>query len=348
MPMENVNKILIIPALILWSIINFSFAVPNSSDCGLFASKSYNNWDWFSIVNLARETNDNKRSNFLSDDQQIAIMPRTGLNVAVLNLKKYCCEHELWWIEMQSETCQNDKKYFNDNALDSQYLFDHIFDVMMRRLNWLTWDNNIYPNVEVDRAWAERRARISEKAENLSWSDAQSIIDEYTRVRKQSPSKFNITNEVYGKFKDENQKFLRYISWEWDDSTEWKKVAETMKKYNERTLYDKYINACALTEYFYALLTVPFEEAKDKGNIIQRLSNWLCDKIVAAQIDWENAYVQLITQRSSNLFLSNYIDWYVWYLYNRETQLKNLRKNSTDRFLDVVRAVPNLVHKCVK
>ncbi len=348
MPMKNINKILIIPALILWSIINFSFAVPDNSDCGLFASQSFNNWDWFSIVNWAREVENNERSKFLSIDQQIAIMPRTGLNVAVLNLKKYCCERNLWWMKMEDDICQQDKEYFNNNALDSQYLFDHIFDVMMRRLNWLTWDNNIYPNVEVDQSGTERRTRINKKAEDLSGSDAQSIIDEYTKVWKQSPSKFNITNEVYGKFKDENKKFLRYVSWSWDDSTEWKKVAEAMKKYNERTLYDRYINACALSEYFYSLLTVPFEETKNKGILIQRLSNWLCDKMVAAQIDWENAYVQLITQRASNLFLSNYIDWYVWYLYYRENQLKNLRKNSTDRFLDVVRAVPNLVHKCVK
>ena len=71
--------------------------------------------------------------------------------------------------------------------LDSQYLYDHIFDVMMRRLAWLTWDTDIYvgTNMSVDEAWKYSwkwwREFISSKAEDLSWSDSQGIIDEYLK-----------------------------------------------------------------------------------------------------------------------------------------------------------------------
>ncbi len=350
--MENIKKILIIPAFILWFIINFSLAETDFSDCGIFASLSFNNGNWFDIVNWARETENNNRSNFLDIDQQKAIIWKSDLNVAMINLKKYCCEHELWWLEYQSKTCQDDKDFFNNNAPDSRYLFDHIFDVTMRRLSWLTWEHNVYPKMTEDNQATQWRARITKKAENLSGSDAQSIINEYTTHWKQSPSKYNITNEIYWKFQDSYENFLTYVSWKWEsknnDSTAWKKVAEALKQYNQRTLYDKYINACAITEYFYSLLAIPTWKYTDRDRILKRLANWSCDKIVATQIDWENTYVQLIVQRSSNLFLSNYVEWYMWYLYDRETKLKNLRKNSTDRFLDVVRAIPHLVKKCVK
>ena len=350
--MKNINKTLITLISIISCIINFSLAITDNSDCGQFASLSFNNWNWFSIIDWARETDKNQYSNFLDINQQTNILYKKDLNVAMINLKKYCCEKELWWLEMKSHTCQDDKKFFNDNALDSPYLFDHLFDIQMRRLNWLTWDNDIYKNMTQDPKWEGRRSFINEKAENLSGSDAQSIIDEYNKVWEQSPSMYNITDEIYGKFQDSYPNFLTYVSGKWDQNSSesvWsKKVAKALQNYNERTIYDRYINTCALTEYFYSLLAISATATKDKDKIIKRLSNSSCDKMVAKQIDWENAYTQLIVQRASNLFLSNYVKWYIRYLYDRENKLKSIQKNSSDRFLDIVRAVPHLVKQCVK
>jgi hypothetical protein len=124
-----------------------------------------------------------------------------------------------------------------------------------------------------------------------------------------------------------------------------------LKKYNERTLYDRYINTCALAEYFYAVLD-NWGNSKDKNAVIHKnstkTSTWACDKIVQRQIKWENDYVSLVIQRSSNLFLSNYVEWYMKYLYERQRKLQKLRKDSSDRWFDVTNAVPCLQHICAQ
>jgi hypothetical protein len=60
-----------------------------------------------------------------------------------------------------------------------------------------------------------------------------------------------------------------------------------MKKYNERTLYDRYINACALTEYFYALLALTTEDKQGystKDSLIKGNVDNSCNNIVLRQI----------------------------------------------------------------
>lgn len=350
--MKNLNKILIIPIVSIGIILNFASA--DRSDCGTFGKLLYSQgWtaNWFEIVNNSRETNQNRFTNFLTISQQKAIITKDDLNTAILNLKKYCCENQLWWIG--TETCQQDNQFFNDNALESKYLFDHLFDVIMRRLNWLDGDKNIYTKTKMtlDDKWSDRRKRIDEKAKAPEWATPQTIVTEYQQVWKQSPSNlwYNIAKQIYSTFKLNNQNFLQYVSWEWaeKDADDSQQVAEAMKKYNERSLYDRYINACALSEYFYALLGAG-SISEDKNTVINRISDWSCDKVIDRQIKWENSYVSQIVQKSSNLFLSNYVEWYMSYLYERQTKLQKLWKDSSDRRFDVSNAVPCLQHVCTK
>ena len=345
--MRRLNKLLV--SLIVLYCFTRGFTLADKSDCWIFWKLNFKqNWksdDWIVFISQVWETDANS---FLTIEQQKNIITRDDLNTAVLNLKKYCCENELWWLG--HSTCEWDSVFFNDNALDSQYLFDHIFDVIMRRLNWLTWDTDIYTktNMTVDPKWQERREWITAKAEDLSWSDSQSIINWYSWTRMQSNPTlwYDIYNEIVWTISSDDKNFLRYVSWLWE-SEESKKVANAIKNYDKWTLYDRYNNACALSAYFYILLENQ-SNSDDKNEVISKLRNWSCKRIVKAQIDGENKYVQLVVQRASNLFLSNYIEWYAWYLYDRWNQLKTLWKNSTDKFLDVVRGVPNLVKQCKK
>ena len=119
------------------------------------------------------------------------------------------------------------------------------------------------------------------------------------------------------------------------------------------TLYDRYENVCWLARYFYVLLyqigwNTEYTNLPDRNTTLSRLSDWTCEKVVRTQIDEENEYVQLVIQRSANLFLKNYIEWYLKYGYERLNKLKKKWRESTDRWLDVVRAVPHLVATCVK
>lgn len=349
--MKNLNKILIIPVILSCFILNSVFAADNT-DCWEFWGRNYSEKWSFEIVNNVRETQESNLTNFLSVSQQRNIITKNDLNTAILNLKKFCCENQLW--ELTAETCKKDEPYFNDNALDSQYLFDHLFDVIMRRLNWLTSDLDIYTKTHMttDDMWTERREWINSQAESTAWSTPQTIINKYQKYWKQTPSSkgYNITSRIYATFWNfDNQTFLTYVSWKWTSSyaNDSEIVANAFKNYDKRTLYDRYINACALAEYFYALLDV-WVNSKDKKISISRLSDNSCDKVVERQIDWENNYVILVIQKSSNLFLSNYVKWYMAYMYERQRKLQKLWKEVTDRWIDIVRAVPNLEKRTVK
>ena len=352
--MKNLNKILIISVLLGGLALNLTLAA-DTTDCWKFWSMSYKQENWqngFIVVNQTWETSDNENSNFLDVAQQVKIITKNDLNTAILNLKKYCCENNLWWIAWK--TCEDDKIFFNSNALDSQYLFDHIFDVMMRRMNWLTWDKDIYTqtNMAIDEKWTEWREWINDKAEDLEGSDAQTIIDTYKKYRTKSDPRlwYDITDEVNWTFVLDDQRFLKYVSWkDWGENLEEsKKVAEAIRNYDNWTLYDRYNNMCALSKYFYSLLNNGGSSNRDRNETIFVLSDWSCENMVKEQINYENKYAQVVMQRSSNLFMKNYIEWYFRYLYDRWNKLKALWKSATERWLDVIRAVPHLVNTCVK
>lgn len=341
------NKILFTSLIICSCFWCISFW--DNSDCWIFAIAPYNN-GWFERVKESRWTTTNKYSNFLSIQQQLNIIDTESLNTSLLNLKKYCCENSMWWLSQKSETCKNDKAFFNTNSLDSQYLFDHLFDVIMRRLAGLTGENHIYESskMTVDDIGSEWRKWINEKAVNLSGSDIQSFIDEHSKFWKETPE-YNISNIMDIQFWNlSNYDFLEYVSWD-GNTKESENIANVFKNYDKWTLFDRYNNACALTEYFYILLSpAGWTPSSDKTNTIKRIANWYCNKAKNTQILSENYYIGLVAKRSSNLFLENHIQWYVEYLYDRSNKLKDTWQKATDRFLDVIRAVPKLVKSCVK
>lgn len=344
--MKILNKILIIPIILCCFSFCLAYDDDNEekTDCSTFWTWVYDNW--FSVVNQNWEINTH---NFLSLDEQKAIIKKEDLNIAILNLKKYCCDKELWWLKQNDEVCTKNKPFFNDNSLDSPYLFDHIFDIIMRRLNWLSWDTNIYKGMSLDDKWEERRSEITKHATSLEWSTPQSISNLYEKFRTQSsPNKgYNIAEKVDDVFwKDSNQNFLIFVSWGWN-SDESESIANAIKNYSWWTLYDRYTNACALTEYFYALLNNAAASTDKIRNIYESSKN-SCNKIVKKQIQWESNYVSLIEQRASNRFQSNYIEWYLSYMYERQEKLQNLIKDSKNRRLDIIRAVPGLQRQCQK
>ena len=349
--MKNLNKILITLFTLPCLIFNLASAETDDSDCWRFGILSYEQEsdNGFYIVNQVRETEKNKFTNFLTIEEQKAIITKNDLNTAILNLKKHCCNNELWWLKQNSEPCKNDKPFFNDNSLDSPYLFNHIFDVIMRRLSWLSGEQYIYTktNMTLDNTWAIRRWLINNRATSSEWTNPQIIISKYKQFRKQSPveSWYNISSEIYNEFKNVNkseQDFLQYIGWNfgnWESKT----IVNALKNYNNRTLYDKYINSCALTEYFYTLL---WPSPDDKNKIINAIPT--CKVKVEERIIWESNYVSLVVQRSASLFLANNIQWYTDYLSDRQLRFLDLRTNTKNRWLDVIRAVPCLQRKCVK
>ena len=354
MLIKNKKLIVLILSIICFCMNVSLVSAAANSDCAGFAIMSYSNGWWensFPIVDVSRWTNSNKYSRFLTVEQQLAIIDKESLNTAMLNLKKYCCENELWWLSMTLKTCSKDKEFYNDNTIDSPYLFDHLFDVEMRRLSWLTGEYDIYKKIEMwsDDKWLEWRGLINEHAEDASGANPQVIMDKYKEFWKPSPPNlwYDISEKLDATFwSNSDDIFLAYVSgqwWSWESES----VAEAFRNYNNWTLYDRYNNACAITEYLYALLDL-WVSSQDKSKVINNISKWVCNQIVKEQLENENAYVQVIILQSGNLFLRNYRQWYISYLHGRTQNLQKIWSDATDRFLDIVRGVPHLVKTCVK
>ena len=349
------KKLIVLMLAIICFCMNVSLvSAISNSDCAGFGKLYYSNQGWwdngFEIVNIARWVDGYKYSSFLSTDQQNAIMDKESLNTAILNLKKYCCENWLWWLSMTLETCSKDKEFYNDNIIDSPYLFDHLLDVEMRRLSGLTGEFDIYKktNMWSDDKWLEWRAWLNEQAENVSWANPQIVMDKYKEFWQQSSPdlKYNIAENLKLNFSKADDVFLSYVSGTWW-TEESEAVANALKNYDKWTLYDRYNNACAITEYFYSLLNL-WPSSEDKNKVITKLSKWLCDQIVENQIKNENSYVQSVILKSGNLFLKNYRQGYISYLNDRSKNLQKIWSDATDRLVDVVRGVPHLVKTCVK
>jgi len=220
----------------------------------------------------------------------------------------------------------------------------------MRRLSGLSGETNIYTktNMTLDDKWVSRREWIDKQALSQKWSNPQTIINKYKELRTQSSPElwYNISQNIDTVFwNNSDQDLLTYVSWQ--GGNEWESIAKALKEYNKWSLQDRYINACALSEIFYALLNI-WPNSSDKFKIINELSKKSCQKLTESQIEREWLYVSLIEQRSSNLFLSNYLEWYISYLYDRQQRFQDLINNIKNRWLDVIRAVPELQRQCNK
>lgn len=114
----------------------FSYAQrPGDGDCGMV--------QWEDV--LLRQTNNAE------------LLPEEAIMRAQKNLRSFCCEQKMlrntdWTVQ----TCKDQDLPANGYFPQSQYLFDHLLDVMLRRL-----DGNpelIYPDVELHpraKAWRE-------------------------------------------------------------------------------------------------------------------------------------------------------------------------------------------------
>jgi hypothetical protein len=64
------------------------------------------------------------------------ILPKEAMAQAMLNLKSFCCDTEFFEDADNITGCNSDSKIKNDGIYPSStYLYDHILDVSMRRLD---------------------------------------------------------------------------------------------------------------------------------------------------------------------------------------------------------------------
>ncbi|MDR2191131.1 MAG: hypothetical protein LBP53_08460 [Candidatus Peribacteria bacterium] len=135
----------------------------------------------FKLVDLRKDNTDEtlKNSTVTPDDvitMHNTVIDTASLTTALLNQRKKCCEVNT---TMNPIRCKNDAQYFNLNVPDSTFLFDHLLDVMLRRLD----GENLYDGTIPDGSGAERRKLMDEIGGNITGTIPDAIKKPYETFR---------------------------------------------------------------------------------------------------------------------------------------------------------------------
>jgi len=114
------------------------------------------------------------------------LLPKNWLKKAIENLKKYCCN----WSEKEwscsFENGEQEKLKTNNDYPRSPYLYDHLVNVMLRRLSPYP-----YEDVEKDEKSEEWQTFISWFANNATWGIPQDLLTKYNEYWKRSDNRIS-------------------------------------------------------------------------------------------------------------------------------------------------------------
>lgn len=297
----------------LFSLITITYADNGSGDC-LFPV----NVPIASRLNWWEENNENNEivANLAK------AMPKEAIEKAVDHLKAYCCDIHY----LSSANCWQTNN--NEVYPESIYLFDHILDVYLRRLDAKqkddNWEDLLY-GLKPDEMWAEWRKFIIERWNDVEWSLPLEIKDKFSSMRKLST---RITN-----FLGDNE----------TNTLNWKKsFEENIKNYDNWTLWDKYNLACDVVKYISEnkLLLSTSRLSTTEYNS--------CKKLTKARINNEVVYTQLVLMQKGNILLWSNMKSYLntYFVSNKLSSLQQKVFDMATSFSEVNNAVWQLIPEC--
>lgn len=277
-------------------------------------------WLWFGFVSA-----NDCQSVVMDDNKTILtktwwfddILPKGSFEKAVNNLQNFCCT-----INKEMEFCDNIKK--SEHFPNSVYLFDHIFDIIVRRLDAKEQNQNgedlIY-GLKPDKDWQEWRQFITKQANDHNGSVPANIANTYKKYR-------SIKDNVLDKW-DPNKKI-------WSD--------EEFSNYKTWTLAEKYNWACETSLYLY-LKKIPTANKKELLSAYNK-----CTILIQNRIKNEYTYTNAIIEQKWNTLLSSNMKAYLGkqFLQNKLPALQDLIFNIKTLFIEVNNAIPKLIGNCTK
>lgn len=195
------------------------------------------------------------------------VLPIEAFKRALINLKFHCCTKEI-----QKSCSSDDIKNIQITYPESAFLFDHLIDIAMRRLDGITW---LAYNISPDPTALERRTKITEIAKSANGTPANKIEETYTGYWTLHINTTKKLDTVLIWYKSNNIEVL--------------------------SLGDKYATICELmTEIYNGTIN-------ERGNIwaTTETSSFLskCKNLVQERVKRETSYTKiLMVQKSSQLF----------------------------------------------
>jgi len=290
-------KKIIIFIIALISIGSISFA----NDCKNVSHD--NNWDTIILKNWNKGY----------------LLSNKDIGQSVLNLQKFCCGDEILsdWLNY-CNVISKDGIYPS-----SAYLFDHILDVSIRKLDAKVEDENgknLLYNLEPDTVGKEWRDFITKHGNSSNGSVPLEIVNEYKRH-------WQIKSNLLTDWSPNNK-----IPW-------WENVFEN---YDEWSLWEKYNWICETSIYMYISL-VPDADTKKLS-----LAYRNCKSLINARIRNEYDYTKTVLMQKWNKLLNINIKTYLdsYFSQDKMTALQQLVFNIKNTFSEINKAIPELVPNC--
>lgn len=251
------------------------------------------------------------------------VFPKESIKTAMLNLKAFCCKQNTPGSETPS--CKYDKENWllQEQYVDSSLLVDHLTDIWLRRLDAI--EKLLYPWVESDPIWKQRREFIKQKAQQKDWTTPTDIISETEKQRTLN------TNYILDYRKDWNYA-KEYKSWR----------IEKTKDYENRPLINRYQNICENIAYIY------WESPWELNNYIKTYRYDNCKSLVTDVKNRNILYTKVIILKKSNKLLYDNAESYVtsYFGKTRLEKLKDTVLSILQAFSTVNKQVIKLVQEC--
>lgn len=123
-------------------------------------------------------------------------MPKEAFTQALNNLKAYCCsQNKITCTSEEKAQLPKEKRY-----PASIYLFDHLVDISMRRLDGI---EQLAYGLVVDPVGKARREYITQAANNINGTQAKEIQEMYENYRSIDTKKINKLSEVKNNYATE-------------------------------------------------------------------------------------------------------------------------------------------------
>ena len=310
--LNNMKKILCFILSIFTLYLGTAFAInTGTNDCSVL---NIQDWNYTSLPKW----------------KYTSIMPEESFKKVFDNLRAACCKWEI------HNYC--DGINIEWNFPDSVFLFDHLLDVYLRRLDakWQddNWEDLMYW-LQADEKWKERRDAISDIWNNSEGTPPLQIKQLYEKHRK-----WNIYLPKY------NDDLVQKDMTSWKSSISWE-----IKNFTEWTLIDRYNNACDIITYIYLDITNNMTTLNisnsDKQAKLKNIYN-SCTNLINNRISSERVFTEAIAQNKWNSFLDNNIDAYlnVYFLNNHLSSLQSVIHNRQNAFAEIVKSINNLTKKC--
>lgn len=301
----------------LLSICSFLFGFVSAHDCTLFTETSVKTIENTLFDQTAK------------GNPALQTITKEGLHRALINLKAHCCTSNLLNNNpTMLKSCEEDKILLQNrtNFPQSAFLFDHVVDVMMRRL---AVDGN-YDEVPLD-----EKAKV--------WRNE---IDQIGKSRE------GTLPPVLSRTYHENwvlQIGFHIPLYNWVSSNEYRRALEKIEetrplfwKYGEWNLNTKYTNLCQSAIYLMTLLPLDF----DSEELV--LAQTACSNMTQQAIDNELSVLSNLIIHKSDLLLAQEMKQYlIDYLINtRGTKLLENQMRALSNLHWVVRMIPKLISQC--